>query len=189
MRRAVIMASAAAGLGLFASGLWWATDDIDRVHALIETDHATVAHLSPDAFAKMDQASTLVFDVREAEEFAVSHLGGAIRIDPAMAPDDFEAAFGDRLEGRDAVFYCSVGRRSSIAAERYADIFAARGATAYNLERGIFGWVNEGRPLTSSQGATSLVHPYDAVWGRLVENEDSRSYTPLSERATPASPR
>ena len=179
MRWVMIIAGAAAGSALLANVLWWATDDLDRVHSLIRSDHASVRHMSPQAFVATDRDETLVFDVRDAEEYAVSHIEGAIRIDPDMASDAFAARFGEDLKGRDAIFYCSVGKRSSMAAERYKDVLAASGATGYNLERGIFGWVNEGRPLTSSAGATSIVHPYDAVWGRLVEDETNRSYTPV----------
>ena len=172
-----------AGLALIGAAVvgrtWWATDDLDRVHALIATEHAGVEHISPDAFAALDPTATLVFDVREPDEFAVSHLPGAVRIDPGLSTEDFEARFGDALAGKQAVFYCSVGRRSSIAAERYADVLEARGVRSANLARGIFGWVNEERQLVSASGPTDVVHPYDAVWGRLVEDEAAIRYTPV----------
>ena len=65
------------------------------------------------------------------------------------------------------VTYCSVGYRSSRAAEQLA---RAGYANVANLEGSAFAWANEGRPLVDARGrATSVVHPYDANWGKLLE--------------------
>ena len=39
----------------------------------------------------------------------------------------------------------------------------------YNLQGGIFQWAMEGRHIVDKEGErTSVVHPYSAVWGKLL---------------------
>lgn len=132
-------------------------------------------------------APPVLLDVREAEEFAVSHLAGAIRIDPDAAPDDVLRAIGPHLAGRDVVVYCSVGVRSTELAERVRAELLRRGATRIaNLSEGIFGWHNAGRPLVQGNHATPYVHPYDLFWGRLVGQQDLVAYAPVAPGRQPA---
>ncbi len=116
-------------------------------------------------------SSLLVFDTRPAEEYDVSHLRGALRIDPDMGAEAFVAAYGDRLAGCDLVFYCSVGYRSSIVIERVRGAAEEAGARSVaNLRGGIFRWYNEDRPLFG-QAQVDTVHPYDAYWGRFLRDK------------------
>jgi len=101
-----------------------------------------------------------LLDVRTAEEFAVSHLRGAVRVDPdrpdlGAIPDD----------ERPVVVYCSVGWRSGTLGARLVERGQRR---VFNLEGGIFGWANAGRPIWSEGRRASQVHPYDEDWGRLL---------------------
>lgn len=107
----------------------------------------------------------LLLDVRTEEEFAVSHLPGARRIDPEAT-----AAQLDRGIARDQpiVTYCSVGYRSSALAER---LRGAGYADVQNLAGSIFAWANEDRPLVSDGKPASLVHPYSAFWSGMVKKE------------------
>jgi 3-mercaptopyruvate sulfurtransferase SseA len=67
------------------------------------------------------------------------------------------------------VLYCSVGYRSSMAAEQLAKL----GYTdVQNLEGSLFAWANAGHPLEGGD----RVHPYDAKWGELL---DPRLRAPL----------
>jgi rhodanese-related sulfurtransferase len=121
----------------------------------------------------LGRADTLVFDVREPDEFAQSHLTGAQRIDPEMSAADFQATFGPQLEGRTVVFYCAVGVRSGRMLARVQPVLASQGAqAAFNLRGGIFRWHASGRPLVADGSAGSVprtVHPYDAAWGALLD--------------------
>ena len=106
----------------------------------------------------------LLLDVRRADEFAVSHLQGARRVDP-------DRSAIERLElptGRRIVLYCSVGYRSGAVAERLED---AGYEDVYNLEGGIFAWANEGRPVFHGDTPAGVVHPYDAAWGILLRKD------------------
>ncbi|MCY3712283.1 MAG: rhodanese-like domain-containing protein [Gemmatimonadetes bacterium] len=105
----------------------------------------------------------LLLDVREKEEYAVSHLKDAV-----LASS--EKAAIKALEGvspdRPVVLYCSVGYRSS----EMAGFLQKRGfEKVYNLEGSIFAWANEGRPVYRGGERVQVVHPYDRVWGKLLK--------------------
>lgn len=114
--------------------------------------------------ARLDSSTPpLVLDIRTADEYAHSHLPGALRIDPDANPSQVLGAI-DR--GRPVVVYCSVGYRSSAFAQRMQ---AAGFTRVSNLEGSIFRWVREGRPLIDSQGqSTDRVHPFGSPWDFLV---------------------
>jgi rhodanese-related sulfurtransferase len=123
---------------------------------------------------------TLVFDVREPDEFAVSHLPGAIRVAPDTAAEQFMHDYGSRLEGVTPIFYCSVGKRSTALAEAVVAYTnkQALPVIPVNLRGGIFRWHNEGKPLQNSQGATDQVHPYSWYWRRLLKHPERSAYEP-----------
>ncbi len=101
-----------------------------------------------------------LLDVRKPEEFAVSHLRGAVRVDPER-PDL------DRIprDHRPIVVYCSVGWRSG----NLGALLRERGhERVYNLTGGIFAWANEGRPVWAHGRRAQKVHPYDDEWGQLL---------------------
>lgn len=149
------------------------------VHADIVSDYPDVVHVTGAALAALAPEKVRLFDAREADEYDVSHLPGAIRVDFEVDREAFLAEHGADLAGRVVVFYCSVGRRSSILTERLqGDLFALGATGVANLEGGIFEWHNEARPLEDAHGDTRFVHPYDRRWGRYVEDEAALRYTP-----------
>lgn len=152
-----------------------AQSDLDKVHSSIEARYENIAHLNAQEFAKLDKNNVVIFDVRKPEEYAVSHIEGAVRIDPDMSADDFLTEFAPEISGRDIVFYCSVGERSSRMASRVKGKIPNH---IYNLEKGLFGWHNNGRALVRSEIQTDLIHPYDEKWGRLINQQDKVSYSP-----------
>jgi len=148
---------------------------LDAVRERVIRDYGGVAQLSTQAFADHMARGTdfLLLDVREADEFAVSRLGGAERVDPGIWRWSFMNRFADRVRGKTVIFYCSVGVRSSRLAEQVQSALKERGAKAvYNLDGGIFAWHNEGRTLVNTKGETQFVHPFDEYWGRLVKRAD-----------------
>ena len=150
-------------------------ETLELVHAGIETRFPTVSHISGDQLAlSADKQPYVIFDVREPEEYAVSHIEGAIRVDPSISPDRFLIAYGEQMEGRPVVFYCSVGMRSSIIADAVQESLRKQGATdVFNLEGGLFAWHNDGRALVSLDGRqpTEFIHPFDSYWGQLIERQ------------------
>jgi rhodanese-related sulfurtransferase len=141
----------------------------------IRTGYPDVQRVTTDSLARWIASDSLrkpvLLDTRPVEEFTVSHLQGAVRIDPDA--EDFSML--DTLSS-DApiVTYCSVGYRSSGVAER---LQAAGFTNVRNLEGSIFGWANEGRPVYRDGREVHEVHPFDAVWGSLLDPE-LRAYEP-----------
>lgn len=129
----------------------------------IRTKFPRVKQLSTEDLAKQLEAESLILlDVRTEAEFAVSHLQNARRIDPKT--EDF-SSFNLPLDAP-IVAYCSVGYRSA----RLVDRLQQAGYTqAANLEGSIFQWANEGRPVYRNGERVQQVHPYDRVWGQLLQ--------------------
>jgi rhodanese-related sulfurtransferase len=134
-------------------------------------------HVPADDVARMmADKSAVLFDVRTEQEFGVSHLEGAIRVDPAIDSAEFLKAHADAVKGKTAVFYCSVGVRSSKLAERVGQGLKSAGAAGtQNLRGGIFAWHQEGRQLHDAKGPIELVHPYDKTWGKAIKRQESIS--------------
>ena len=128
----------------------------------------TVSQISPDTLQSwLDKSpqreNLLLFDAREPEEYAVSHLQGA---QPAPSKDEALKALQGVSSNRRIVLYCSVGYRSS----ELAQFLMKKGYTeVYNLEGSIFAWANEGRPVYQGNERVTVVHPYDKIWGRLLK--------------------
>jgi rhodanese-related sulfurtransferase len=130
------------------------------------TQAITTAELAA-RLADQTRDPPLLIDVRERDEFAVSHLPGAVRLQPGSDPAPWLADIRPD-QNRTIVLYCSVGYRSADMARRIAP--RHRGEVL-NLEGSIFAWANEGRPLVRDGEPAREVHPYDRLWGRLLRRE------------------
>ena len=152
---------------------------LSATHEKIIKKYPEVKHITADDFVQLKVSQTLIFDVREPEEYAVSHLKNAIQINPNMKISKFLDAYSDELNHKTIVFYCSVGERSSKLAAKYKLSLEAQGAQEiYNLVGGIFQWHNEKRKLMEENTETSLIHPYNRFWGRLLDDKNAISYKP-----------
>ena len=166
------------GLGLCSSGC--AQSDADSlsweaVAALIQRDFPHAEAISTDSLAAWLADATrvppLLLDAREPEEYAVSHLPGAVQISPDLSADSLAAALRRLPEAqaeRPIVVYCSVGYRSAGVAERLA---TAGFREVHNLEGSIFRWANENRAVVRDGAVVDEVHPYDTLWGQLLRSE------------------
>nr|MDZ8213709.1 rhodanese-like domain-containing protein [Nostoc sp. ChiSLP03a] len=105
----------------------------------------------------------LLLDTRSQTEYAVSHIETALRIDPFT--DDLTAV-ATVSQDRPIVVYCAVGYRSAKLAQKLDE---AGIKCIYNLSGGIFQWANEGRPIFQNGHLTKVVHPYNAIWGKLLK--------------------
>ncbi|MEM7774592.1 MAG: rhodanese-like domain-containing protein [Pseudomonadota bacterium] len=185
------------GLGLIVLAvLTVLTHESGHVLSEVEDDirarYSDVSHLSPRAVVSWTRdfgagigrrPDVLLVDVRDPGEFAVSRIGGALRIDPGVRPSAVADILGD-VRGKTIVFYCSVGERSSSMAQRVQRLLTNRGAIAvHNLSGGIFRWHNEQRQLHNAEGATDYVHPYNTLWGQYVIRQDAVRYSPRPSTA------
>lgn len=145
---------------------------LETIQAQLRIDYKGVPHLSTIELKRAMAAkdNLLVLDVREEDEFAVSRIKGALRVDPGIWRWQFMNKFGDSVRGKTVVFYCSVGVRSSkLAASVQAALKEQGASSVYNLDGGVFAWHNETRALVNAKGKTDFVHPYNKHWGQLVK--------------------
>ena len=159
----LLIALTVSPLPVSADALAWVSAQIAKRHDVTQMSVA-------DAKAALQAAPEgwLVLDVREPDEYAVSHLPGAVRVEPGLTAEAFMAQYSDQLDGKDLLLYCSVGQRSSSLADRIAPVMGGNdGRRIVNLEGGIFRWHGEHGPLVNDQGPADVVHPYNRAWGLL----------------------
>jgi rhodanese-related sulfurtransferase len=110
------------------------------------------------------QPQPVVLDARTPAEYEVSHLKGALPIDPYRP--SLRSLRGVPQTSA-IVVYSSAGYRGA----RVASWLAKAGyPSTVNLAGGLFQWANEGRPIFREEGRpAALVHPYDQRWGLLVD--------------------
>ena len=145
------------------STMFWST-----TLKMIRAKFPGVAQLSTDSLQTwLDESAMaerpLILDVREKEEYEVSHLKGAVS---ALTEKEALQALEGVPPDRPVVLYCSVGYRSS---EMAGFLQKSGFKEVYNLEGSIFAWANEGRPVYRGDERVSKVHPYDRVWGKLLK--------------------
>lgn len=167
---------------LLAWSSQFAYADLAREQETISKQYPSVDHVSAEQLEKLLGSTgeqVVLFDVREMPEFAVSHIKGAIQIDPEMSGQEFLSRYGSAIKNRKVVFYCSVGYRSSLMAETLLNHSPTHSPDDFlNLRHGLFGWHNQSRDLVRGNTPTELIHPYNFWWGRLLERGDLKSYTP-----------
>jgi rhodanese-related sulfurtransferase len=118
--------------------------------------------------ADKHRPAPVLLDVRTPEEWNVSRLPGARRVDPSAS---VETAAAGLSKDTPIVTYCAVGYRSGEMADR---LRAAGFSNVHNLEGSIFQWANEHRPLVRGEERVNTVHPYNTFWGHLL-TDDARA--------------
>jgi rhodanese-related sulfurtransferase len=166
-----------------AGVLWYAGRPIAFavVHRMTVRKFPQVRWITGPELARWRLDSTrpqpVILDARTQEEFLVSHLPGAIRIDPyrpilrriRTVPKDTAI-----------VVYSSVGYRGA----RLADFLARQGySNVVNLDGSIFQWANDGRAVVRDDRPTGEVHPYDDRWKWLLDSRHRAEAPPLPKRS------
>lgn len=129
--------------------------------SIYDTD---VPKVSVKEFINLNKHELYVLDIREEEEFEVSHLKNARNVgyfwfDMRKVYDIPTDAF--------IVLYCATGTRSEKIAQK---LLHAGYKNVYCLYGGIFEWVNSGQPVYKLNGVqTSEIHTYTKEWARWVE--------------------
>jgi rhodanese-related sulfurtransferase len=157
-------------IGLASLALWWLADHrrgIAWAASVIRRRFPDVSHLSPsdlDAWLRdAERPAPQIVDARSNEEFAVSHLPGARRINSeSTAP----AALSSLDPERPIVIYCAAGYRGAALARRLQN---AGRRDVWNLEGGIFAWANDHFPLERDGQPVQGVHPYSRIFSRLLK--------------------
>ena len=107
----------------------------------------------------------LILDIREIEEYQVSHIPGAIYF--GYDHPVYEL-LDDIPTDQPILVYCSIGYRS----EKMGEKLQKRGYTVVkNLYGSIFEWANQGYELHNPQGhSTQQVHTYNKRWSKWMTN-------------------
>ncbi|HYC31735.1 MAG TPA: rhodanese-like domain-containing protein [Gemmatimonadales bacterium] len=123
------------------------------------------------------RAQPVVLDARTGAEFDVSHLEGAVRIDPYRPL--LHPLRGMPKDTAIAV-YSSVGYRAA----RVAWWLGRQGySNVRTLEGSLFAWANDGRPMFRDDRPTVQVHPYDERWGYMLEKPYRATAEPIMKRS------
>lgn len=153
-----------------------------QIDQQLQAQYPLVPTVNPAQLMAMlgNGAHPILIDVREPDEYGVSHIAGAVRVDDSADAAEVIAAIGQPLSGRNVILYCSVGVRSTLLADHVRQQLSARGAVKIaNLSGGLFAWHNARLPLVNAAGdPTDLIHPYDSNWGQLVQRQDRIEFTP-----------
>lgn len=166
---ALVVLLVAVGAGLVLALLPGSGTDWPALKERIRERFPGVAQLSTEELARWladeERRPPILIDARQPEEYAVSHLPGAVN---APGVEGAVTLLAEAPEDQPVVVYCSVGWRSSALAEKLRE----RGFDGVsNLEGSIFEWANEGRALMRDGEPVEVVHPFDEEWGRLLERE------------------
>jgi rhodanese-related sulfurtransferase len=174
-KSARVMLWSAVGVSAAVFGLWWLADHrrgLAWAMAVIKDRFPDVPQLPSGRLAEWLAAPQrhphFLLDARSAEEFAVSHVPTAERIDPDTPDADLLAQVP---KGLPLVVYCAAGYRGSQMARRlrglgYPDVS--------NLSGGIFQWVNEGREVHRDGHAVREVHSFSGAFRRLLHPDARR---------------
>ena len=102
-------------------------------------DDASVDIAVADLAAEIEAGDVQVVDVRTDEEWAEGRIAGSRHVEM----NDLTAAADSIDRERKVVFVCSVGNRSTVAAEA----FRMSGFDAHSLAGGLTAWGEQGRKL------------------------------------------
>ena len=150
-------------LGFKFGTKWWSVWQAENYDDMLD---ALYAHTVPTIKSQALQAANVhLLDSRSPEEYAVSHLEGAIFFDYANPP--FE-----QLESVDAedtiVVYCSVGYRSEKIGEK---LLAMGYKNVFNLYGGIFAWANQQKRIVGpDKQPTRRLHCYSKTWAKWLDS-------------------
>lgn len=138
------------------------------IKRLINRKYPTVTPLTTKELAQwvntQSKPQPILLDARSEAEYQLSHIQQAERIDPYYP--NLEAL--TLSKDMPIVVYCSVGYRSARIAQQLQQVGFSH---VYNLEGSIFQWANEKRSVYKNDCPTTLVHPYNALWGQLLERK------------------
>ena len=139
-------------------------DEWVKLKSKIIRKFPSVEHVRPSQLSKDDMSKYILIDVREPNEYAVSHIEGAIN----LLDSNKVEALAKSHPSKTLLLYCSVGYRSSLMAQELMD---GGVVNVKNIEGSIFEWVNDGNDVVRGGKETQFVHPFNKSWGRYLESE------------------
>lgn len=124
---------------------------------------AKLLPLSPaDVRTRIDTGRAVLIDIREADEYARSHIAGAL----SQPLSGWERAQLRLAPGADVIFTCRSGMRTQGACDRLAARVAGQ---AWVLEGGLDGWRQAGLPVeTDIRAPLEIMRQVQIAAGLLV---------------------
>jgi rhodanese-related sulfurtransferase len=114
-------------------------------------DIPTETEITPERAAELIESGAILVDVRRPYEWEAGRIPGATHIEINDLAANAEAVPRDRP----VVFYCRSGSRSALAAAA----FRQAGWQAYNLDGGLFEWMERGHELDPPDGRVAAPKP------------------------------
>lgn len=113
-------------------------------HDLVAAAKARVQEVALDHAEQAIRESDVLVDVREADEFAAGHLGGAVHISRGML--EFKFSANPALQPRDLkiVLYCKTSGRAALAAAALHDMGYLN---VQSIAGGFDAWMAAGKPV------------------------------------------
>ncbi len=123
----------------------------------------TVTYISVEELKR--ENNSILLDVREMEEYNVSHIRNAIFIGDKHFNKDSVATIIPNKNAK-IVVYCSLGVRSE---NRGEELIKLGYTNVYNLYGGIFEWKNKGNEVVNNKDITTEeVHAFSKMWGKYL---------------------
>jgi rhodanese-related sulfurtransferase len=117
----------------------------------VAEETTTETDISPQRATELISSGALVVDVRRPYEWEAGRIAGAEHIEMNDLANSAESVPRDRP----VVFVCRSGSRSALAAAA----FRQAGWDAYNLEGGLYAWVEGGNELDPPDGEVAPPRP------------------------------
>ena len=124
---------------------------------------ASLTALKPEDVAeRLKSGNAVLIDIREADEFARSHIPGAL----SRPLSSYEQANLKLVAGKDVVFTCRTGMRTGANCARLA---ARVASDAYVLDGGLENWARAGLPVaTDAKAPLEMMRQVQIAAGTLV---------------------
>jgi rhodanese-related sulfurtransferase len=151
---------------LLLSGYWVSAQNPDGFDEMARKMKGKSDTVGVVTLKKWKEAQKVyILDTREAKEYTVSHILGAIYYGYDKPNKE---ALKDIPKDAVIITYCSVGYRSGKVAE---DLKKQGYKNIYNLYGGIFNWANNGELIYRRAIRTNEIHGYSKSWSKWVNTE------------------
>ena len=117
-------------------------------HDLVSAAKTRVQEVALDHVEQAIREADVLVDVREADEFAAGHLGGAVHISRGML--EFKFSANPALQPRDlkVVLYCKTSGRAALAAAVLHDMGYLN---VQSIAGGFDAWAAAGKPVAKPE--------------------------------------
>jgi rhodanese-related sulfurtransferase len=157
-------------VALVLVGLFWDGSPLGSLvlRRAVKAKFSSVRSVTPAELvawrADPNRPPALMVDARPDAEFTMSHIDGAVWIDPA-APD--LSVIANVPKGNPVVVYDAAGTTAAAMAQALQGAGYTR--VSY-LEGGVFAWANSGQQLVDAGGPAKAVYLVNWKWGRLLKS-------------------